>query len=125
MFGVISATYTDKGGQGANSAAPPLSTTNQVQIRQKHQEVENVVIQSGTTDGEHDREYGSPVTYRGSLAAGDWIQLNGAHNLYQIDTLSFRVSDATPAGNPVPPRRARSVRRWRRSSCVRARRRRP
>ena len=54
MFGVISASYTDKGGSGG--AAPSLSTTSQIQIRQKHQEVEFVVNQSGTktatnTDG--------------------------------------------------------------------------
>ena len=46
VFGVISAHYTDKGGSGGQ--APPLSTTSQVQIRQKHQEVEFVVNQSGT-----------------------------------------------------------------------------
>ena len=46
VFGVVSASYTDKGGSGG--AAQPLMTTAQVQIRQKHQEVENVVTQSGT-----------------------------------------------------------------------------
>ena len=32
--------------------------------------------------------------HRGSLAAGDWIQLNGPFNLFQIDTITFRVADA-------------------------------
>ena len=45
VFGVISATYTDKGGVGGS---PALSTTGQHNIRQKHQEVEFVVNQSGT-----------------------------------------------------------------------------
>ena len=53
MFGVVSATYTDHGGAGG---VPALSTTSQHQIRQKHQEVEFAVSQSGTntatnTDG--------------------------------------------------------------------------
>ena len=46
VFGVISAVYTDKGAAGG---VPPLTTTGQIQIRQKHQEVEFVVNQSGTT----------------------------------------------------------------------------
>jgi PKD repeat protein len=94
VFGVISATYTDKGGRGANSAAPPLTTTTQVQIRQKHQEVENVVTQSGTntatnTDG------GVPGVHRSSITQGDWIQLNGPFNLFQIGTVAFRYAEGT------------------------------
>ena len=32
--------------------------------------------------------------HRGSLAAGDWIQLNGPFNLVNIDSITFRVADA-------------------------------
>jgi PKD repeat protein len=98
VFGVISASYTDKGGQGANSAAPSLMTTSQVQIRQKHQEVEFVVNQSGTATAANTD--GGTGVHRSSLAAGDWIQLNGPFNLLQIDSVTFRVADAV-AGRPV------------------------
>jgi PKD repeat protein len=100
VFGVISATYTDKGGSGGQ--APPLSTTSQVQIRQKHQEVEFVVNQSGTATATNtDGPTGTGV-HRSSLAAADWIQLNGPFNLFQIDTVSFRVSDVQPTGTNAP-----------------------
>jgi cytochrome c len=46
VFGVISASYTDLGGA---SGAPALTTVDQNQIRQKRQEVENALNQSGTT----------------------------------------------------------------------------
>ena len=106
VFGVISATYTDKGGQGADAAAPPLSTTSQVQIRQKHQEVEFVVNQSGTPPATNTD--GSPGTgvHRVSLAAGDWMQLNGPFNLFQADSITFRVSDVSRRDRP--PRTAGS-----------------
>ena len=45
VFAVISAEYVDKGSAGG---VPALSTTTQVQTRQKRQEVEHVVTQSGT-----------------------------------------------------------------------------
>ncbi|WP_028067530.1 ThuA domain-containing protein [Solirubrobacter soli] len=98
VFGVISATYTDKGGSGGQ--APPLSSVSQTQIRQKHQEVEFVVNQSGTNTAAN-TDNGAGV-HRGSLAAADWIQLNGPFNLFQIDTVSFRVADVQPAANGTP-----------------------
>ena len=79
------------------------STTTQVQIRQKHQEVENVVTQSGTNTATTTDPAGGG-THRGSLAAGDWLQLNGPFNLHQIDTITFRVADAAAgrtAGSPL------------------------
>jgi PKD repeat protein len=100
VFGVISASYTDKGGSGGQ--APPLTTVSQTQIRQKHQEVEFVVSQSGTNT-QTNTDNGAGI-HRGSLAAGDWIQLNGPFNLLQIDTVSFRVADAgggRTAGSPL------------------------
>ena len=33
--------------------------------------------------------------HRGSLAAGDWIQLNGPFNLLNIDSVTFRVADTS------------------------------
>ena len=90
MFGVISASYTDKGGSAGQ--APPLSTTSQVQIRQKHQEVEHVVTQSGTTTATNTDTTGvGGQVHRNSLAATDWLQLNGPFNLHQINSISIRV----------------------------------
>ena len=99
VFGVISASYTDKGGQGANSAAPPLMTTSQVQIRQKHQEVEFVVNQLGTATATNTDVPGTGV-HRSAITAGDWLQLNGPFNLFQIGTVAIRYADGT-AGRTV------------------------
>jgi hypothetical protein len=90
VFGVISASYTDHG--GSNGQAPSLTTVGQDQSRQKHQEVEFVVNQSGTNTANNTD--GGAGVHRGSLAAGDWIQLNGPFNLFQIDTVTSRVADA-------------------------------
>jgi hypothetical protein len=105
VFGVVSATYTDHGVNHDN--VQTLSTTSQKQIRQKHEEVEFVVNQSGTntatnTDG-GPTPPGTPGVHRGSLAAGDWIQLNGPLNLVNISSIAYRVSDTatrTP-GSPM------------------------
>jgi hypothetical protein len=105
VFGVISATYTDLGDStGANT----LSTTGQQQIRQKHQEVEFVVSQAGTNTtptpaGEPPAPNGSALA-RGSLAAGDWIQLNGPFNLLNVTSITYRVADnaaGRTAGSPL------------------------
>jgi PKD repeat protein len=105
VFGVINASYTDKGGAGGT---PPLASTSIHNIRQKHQEVENVVTQSGTnTGGNTDGGLTPPGTngvHRGSLAAGDWIQLPGPFNLTNINSITFRVADAVAgrtAGSPL------------------------
>jgi PKD repeat protein/glucose/arabinose dehydrogenase len=105
VFGVVSASYTDHGGAGG---VPALSTTSQSQIRQKHQEVEFAVSQSGTntatnTDG-GPTPPGTAGVHRGSLAAGDWILLNGPFNLVNINSVTFRVADAAAgrtAGSPL------------------------
>ncbi len=95
VFGVISAVYTDK---GASGGVPALTTTGQIQIRQKHQEVEFVVNQSGTGTAATTDVGGG--THRNSLASGDWIQLNGPFNLFQIDTVTVRYAD-NAAGRTV------------------------
>jgi PKD repeat protein len=105
VFGVISASYTDHGGPGG---VPALSTTSQNQIRQKHQEVEFAISQSGTntasnTDG-GPTPPGTAGLHRGSLGAGDWILLNGPFNLVNINSVTFRVADAAAgrtAGSPL------------------------
>jgi PKD repeat protein/glucose/arabinose dehydrogenase len=106
VFGVISATYTDHGVGHDNIQT--LSTTSQNQIRQKHQEVEFVVNQSGTATATNND--GGPVAppapgvHRSSLADGDWIQLNGPYNLINISSITYRVADAAggrTAGSPL------------------------
>ena len=106
VFGVVSATYTDHG--VGHDDVQTLSTTSQTQIRQKHQEVEFVVSQSGTNtatnnDGGPAAPPG-PGTHRGSLAPGDWIQLAGPYNLLNITGVTFRVADTAAgrtAGSPL------------------------
>jgi PKD repeat protein/glucose/arabinose dehydrogenase len=111
VFGVVSASYTDHGGPGG---VPTLSTTGQNQIRQKHQEVEFAVSQSGTntatnTDG-GPTPPGTAGVHRGSLGAGDWIQLNGPFNLVNINSVTFRVADAAADRTPGSPLAAIEVR---------------
>jgi PKD repeat protein len=95
VFGVISAEYTDKGAEGG---VPSLSTTEQVQVRQKRQEVEHVVNQSGTTTAANTD--GGTGVHRNSLANNDWIQLNGPFNLKGIESVTIRYADNT-AGRTV------------------------
>ncbi len=95
VFGVISASYTDGGGSGG---VPALTTVAQNQIRQKKQEAEIAVNQSGTNTAPTSDVGGGQQ--RGSLSAGDWLQLNGPFNLVNIDSVTFRVADAA-AGRVV------------------------
>ena len=94
VFGVISASYTDLGGAGG---VPALTTVDQHQIRQKRQEVEFAVNQSGTNTAAT-ADVGGGLQ-RGGLSAGDWIELNGPFNLLNVDALTFRTSGGTPGGN--------------------------
>ena len=75
--------------RAAERPAPPLTTVEQIQIRQKRQEVEYVVNQSGTTTAAN-TDGTAPGVHRDSLGPGDWMQLNGPYNLFQIDTVAFR-----------------------------------
>jgi PKD repeat protein/glucose/arabinose dehydrogenase len=90
VFGVISASYTDTGGAGG---VPALTTVDQNQIRQKRQEVENVLNQSGTNTSTSTDVGGG--LQRGSLSAGDWMELNGPFNLLNINAITFRVTGGT------------------------------
>jgi PKD repeat protein len=100
VFGVISASYTDKGGSGGQ--APPLTGFSQTQIRQKHTEVEFVINQSGTTTAANTD--GGAGVHRNGIGNTDWLQLNGPINLLQIDTIAFRYADGAAgrtAGSPL------------------------
>jgi PKD repeat protein len=92
VFGIVSATYTDHGGSGG---VPALSTTDQNPIRQKRQEVEFAVQQSGTNTGTS-ADVGGGLQ-RGSLGDGDWIRLNGPFDLGGTGSITFRTSGGTGA----------------------------
>ena len=94
VFGVISAVYTDLGGPGG---VPALTTQAQHQIRQKKQEVEFAVNQSGTNTAAT-ADVGGGLQ-RGGLSNGDWIELNGPFNLLNISAITFRTSGGTAGGN--------------------------
>ncbi|MDA0164807.1 ThuA domain-containing protein [Solirubrobacter ginsenosidimutans] len=99
VFGVISATYADKGAAGG---VPSLTGTGQIQTRQKRQEVEHVVAQSGTNTATNTD--GGAGVHRSGLGAGDWVQLNGPFNLFGIESVTFRYADAAggrTAGSPL------------------------
>ena len=99
VWGVISARYTDTGGAGGT---PGLTTVAETNIRQKLQQVEFALNQSGTNTATTNDVGGG--LHRGSLAPGDWIQLNGPFNLVNIDTITFRVADTAAgrtAGSPL------------------------
>ncbi|HWP63635.1 MAG TPA: ThuA domain-containing protein [Candidatus Binatia bacterium] len=97
VFGVISVTYTDLGGPGG---VPALTTIKQTTIRQKRNEVEFVLEQSGTNVATTADPLGGGQQ-RGSLGNGDWIRLNGPFNLVNINAIAFRVSSATASGSPT------------------------
>jgi hypothetical protein len=62
-----------------------------------------VVNQSGTNVVATNDPLGGG-SHRGSLAAGDWIQLNGPFNLLNVNAITFRVADAAAgqvAGSPL------------------------
>ena len=106
VFGVISASYTDKGGPGG---IPALTTVEQTTIRQKKQELEFAVDQSGTNTAATADTGGG--LQRGSLGNGDWIALNGTVNLENINSLTFRTSGGSGAAGTGfrrgPPGRGR------------------
>jgi PKD repeat protein/type 1 glutamine amidotransferase len=100
VWGVISASYTDLGGAGG---VPALTTVEQSNVRQKRQEVEFALEQSGTNVATTNDPAGGGQ-HRGSLSNGDWIALNGPFNLLNIDSLTFRAASTStqvPAGNPM------------------------
>ena len=99
VFGLVNVRYTDRGGPGG---VPSLTTIAEANLRQRKQQVEHAVSQSGTNTATNTDEGGGE--HRGSLAAGDWIRLNGPLNLVNIDSVTFRVADTAAgrtAGSPL------------------------
>jgi PKD repeat protein len=99
VFGVVNARYTDK---GASGGVPALTTIVDVRIRQRKNEVENVLAQSGTTPVATGDIGGGQ--HRNAISNNDWVQLNGPFNLQGIDSITFRVADAAAgrtAGSPL------------------------
>jgi PKD repeat protein len=98
VFGVINVRYTDRGG---SNGVPALTTIAETKIRQRKQQVEHALNQSGTNLGTNTDE--GSGQHRGSLAAGDWIELNGPFNLQGIQSLTFRVADSADGRTPGSP----------------------
>jgi hypothetical protein len=99
IFGTVTASYTDFGSAGG----APLTTSASVDIRQKRQEVEFVLAESGTTVAPTNDPAGGGQ-HRASLGDGDWIALNGPFDLVNIESLGFRVASTStdvPAGTAM------------------------
>jgi hypothetical protein len=101
----IVASYTDTGGVGGT---PALTTTDRNDIRQKLQQVEFALNQSGTNTATTNDVGGG--LHRGSLGNGDWIEFNGPINLLNINSITFRVADANAGRTPGSPLGAVEVR---------------
>jgi PKD repeat protein/glucose/arabinose dehydrogenase len=94
VFGVVSAVYTDRG----NGAAPGITVTKQVKIRQRQQQVEHATFTNGVlATATNDTGGGLHMT---SLGTADFIRLNGPFNLTNISGITVRYADAA-AGRPV------------------------
>jgi hypothetical protein len=106
VFGVINVRYTDKGGPGG---VPSLTAIGEIRIRQRKQQVEHALNQSGTNVATNTDEGGGE--HRGSLSSGDWIELNGPFNLQNINAVTFRVADAGNGRTVGSPLAAVEVRR--------------
>ncbi|WP_446216365.1 ThuA domain-containing protein [Micromonospora sp. IBHARD004] len=96
IYGVVSASYTDKGANGQ----PALTTVDQQIIQAKRQEVEFATDESGTTVGTSADTGGGQQ--RGSLDPGDWIAINNTVNLTNMQSATLRTSggSAATAGQP-------------------------
>ncbi|MGW4294337.1 ThuA domain-containing protein [Micromonospora chersina] len=96
IYGVVSASYTDKGANGQ----PALTTVDQQIIQAKRQEVEFATEESGTTVGTSADTGGGQQ--RGSLDPGDWIAVNNTVNLKNMQSVTLRTSggSAATAGQP-------------------------
>ncbi|MEU1838505.1 ThuA domain-containing protein [Micromonospora chersina] len=96
IYGVVSASYTDKGANGQ----PALTTVDQQVVQAKRQEVEFATEESGTTVGTSADTGGGQQ--RGSLDPGDWIAINNTVNLKNMQSVTLRTSggSAATAGQP-------------------------
>lgn len=91
IFGVVSASYTDKGANGQ----PPLTTVSQRIIQDKLQQPEFAWDSSGTTVGNSADTGGGQQ--RGSLDPGDWIAVNNRVSLQGINAVTLRTSGGSAA----------------------------
>jgi hypothetical protein len=80
---------------------PALTTTDRNDIRQKLQQVEFALNQSGTNTATTSDVGGG--LHRGSLGNGDWIELNGPINLLNINSVTLRIADAANGRTPGSP----------------------
>ena len=102
VFGIISATYTDKGGRGANSAAAADDgRADEDQPAQAGGRARRHAVRH-----EHRGQHRRRVAARTAAASrhGDWIQLNGPYNLTNINSITYRVADTAAgrtAGSPL------------------------
>jgi PKD repeat protein/glucose/arabinose dehydrogenase len=92
VWGTINVRYTDKGGPGG---VPSLTTIAETNVRQRRQQVEHALSQSGTNTAANADEGGGE--HRGSLGNGDWIRLNGPFDLVDISAITFRTSGGSGA----------------------------
>jgi PKD repeat protein/type 1 glutamine amidotransferase len=87
VFGIVSASYTDLGGEGG---VPALTVTDQNPIRQRRQQVEIAAQQQGTNVAATTDPDGGGQDRTG-IGNGDWIRLNGPFDLANVTSLTFRV----------------------------------
>ncbi|MBE2315964.1 ThuA domain-containing protein [Solirubrobacter sp. CPCC 204708] len=91
VFGVISATYTDKG----NGTVPGITVNKQVKIRQAQQELEHATQSFWVPTATNDEGGGLHVASIGANAGNnpEWLRLNGPFNLRDVNGISFRYAD--------------------------------
>ena len=103
VFGVVSATLHRQGRQGER--APTLTTTSQIQIRQKHQEVEHVVTQSGTTTATNTDGTGAGVHRNSARHRATGCSSTARSTCSRSTRSSIRYADgrprAAPSGSPL------------------------
>ena len=108
VWGVVSASYTDLGGAGG---VPPLTTVEQVNVRQKLQQVEFALNQSGHEHGQHERRRRRPASRQPEQQRLDRAQRADQPAEHQL---------AHVPGRGRRRRRGRRARRWPPSSFGRA-----
>ncbi len=97
LYGGITASYTDLGGNGQ----PALTTIDQRIIQQRRQQLEYALDQSGTSTALTTDPDGGDAN-RTSLDPGDWVAVNRVVNLSNVNSVTFRVAggSAATAGSP-------------------------
>ena len=102
VFGVISATYTDKGGRGANSAAPPLTTVGQTQISQRNRRSSTPSPSPARTP--RPTPTAGPARIAAASRPVTGSSSTGRTTCTNINSITFRVADTAAgrtAGSPL------------------------